>query len=87
MEERGRGWRRSGRKERTYHLQKNNTMDVRGGQWDGLKKHQIWPFWTGMEGEAPHRDADYRQKHRQADRRLISDSVNLCSNSWSMIPQ
>lgn len=51
------------------------------------KKHQIWPFWTGMEGEAPHRDADYRQKHRQADRRLISDSVNLCSNSWSMIPQ
>lgn len=55
----------------------------------------MWERGSGMDSkdtrffrsglEAPHRDAYYRQKHRQWDRWILSGRVNLCSASWSMI--
>lgn len=73
------------KEEREHHLQKNNTMDVRERQRDGLKKHQIWPFWTSGRGIT---QGCWLQTETQLDRQTDPDlSVNLRSTSWSMIPQ
>lgn len=46
----GKGMEAEWKEEREHHLQKDNTMGVRERQRDGLKKHQIWPFWTSGRG-------------------------------------
>ncbi len=44
MEDRGREKEAEWEKEREHHLQKNNMLDVRERQRDGLVKPQIWLF-------------------------------------------
>lgn len=75
------------KEEREHHLQQNNTMVVRERETAGWTPKNTRFGHSLLQGEASHRDADYRQKHRQADRRILRGSVNLCSTSWSMIPQ
>lgn len=75
-------------KKERKHLQKNNTLDFRERQQDGLKKKKQENTRSGLsrlEKLKPHRD--YRQKYRQTDKLILSGSVNLCTTSWSMIPR
>lgn len=87
MEERGKGWRQSGRKRGNVCRKITPWISERDSRTDWKKKQQenTRSGLSRLEKLKPHRD--YRQKYRQTDKLILSGSVNLCTTSWSMIPR
>lgn len=86
IEERGKGWRQSGRKRGNVCRKITPWISERDSRTDWKKKQEnTRSGLSRLEKLKPHRD--YRQKYRQTDKLILSGSVNLCTSSWSMIPR